>query len=181
VIQTSARDVSALTHAIHTYLHGNARGEDERTLLNHLTDLRLRLSQTQAATLPQTFDPRVRRFRETLEARWGVAGRLADFHRAADQVDTILNNYLMLRTNRRVAFLTLYGFPLVLAASLFSFIFSDLTPGWLVWGIHGNGLIAFIALTVLGIAVIHLLIRDRRPTIAHRDTDNPHAPPEELP
>lgn len=95
VIQASANDVSTLTQDIQTYLRSDASGQnEERILLSRLTDLRIRLSQTQAEILPQSFDPSVRRFRQTLEARWGVVGRLEAFHRAAAQVDTILNNHL---------------------------------------------------------------------------------------
>lgn len=182
-IQASAHKVGGLTQTIYAYLHGDAPGEDERILLNRLTDLRIGLSRLQAETLPQSFDPSVRQFRQMLEARWSIAGRLEEFHRAANQIDAILDNYVALRTNRRVAFLTLYGFPVVLAATLFSFIFTDLKPTWPVdasaWGsIHWVGLVLFMLLTGVGIGVVHLIIRyqDRRARLG-KPNDTSDDPP----
>lgn len=164
VVQRYAARVAALVNDLDAYVRGRLRRQSDSSLLNRLMAMKIDLNREWTETMAQSFDPDVRRLREALHARWGIAGRLDDFYRAVEQATAMLSSFVELRMNRRIAFLTIYGFPLVLVAAFFGFIFNDLDPhlagGWPDWGqIHWPGLMLYVLLSALGVLAVKFFSR----------------------
>jgi hypothetical protein len=151
------RDVEA-----HLGPRGRSWGLDDMGLLLRLSRMRTRIMTKWAETMNQTLDADSRRFRDALHEAWGIRGRLEDFYRAVDEVSSILQRHSELQTNRLIARLTVYGYPLALAAAFFGFVFSDLgtkpSDFWQDLGaIRWNGVILYCVLALAGILLIHFV------------------------
>jgi hypothetical protein len=149
---------------------GSGRGRGELALLEDLTALKLQMRTELAETLSKAPAPALRRFREVLETRWGVGRALEEQYEAMGELETTLRDHSELRTNRMIGVLTLYGFPAVLFAAFFQFIFQDLPftaqVGVRTLALHGFrvnwvGILAYLALTAVGIALLRRFLRPR--------------------
>ncbi len=143
--------------------HGLAQGRPlpYRDLVWRLPNLRLRLRTTLFRTRAASEDSDVLHFRETLEHRWGLAGQLAELNETLEQLDTLAQNQVELRTNRLLNGLTIYGFPAALFTEFFgNFVLQKWseTGSW-VDGVHWHGLLLYLALCGTGSLLLWLLNR----------------------
>ncbi len=89
-------------------------------LVQRLSQERLRLRTVLFQTGAESEDVHVLQFRALLEQRWGLAGQRAELHETLEQLDALVRNHLGLHSSRLINNLTFYGFPAVLAATIFS-------------------------------------------------------------
>jgi len=152
VIKKMRNEVQQLYLDIERELKSGLRGSKVPKLVNRLAAMKLQVGKRWAETMTETFDPGVMAFREALEARFGVAGRLQSFYNSVDRIGAMLGNYIDLKTNRRVAFLSLYGFPVVLVASFFSGMLTQIEDSWTPWSLPPLAL--FGLFSVAGVLVV---------------------------
>lgn len=154
VIGSMRDEINELYGDIEQELKKGLRGRKVPKLVNRLAAMKLQVGKCWAETMPKSFEPGVIEFREALENRFGVSGRLQSFYSSVDRISAMLGNYIDLRTNRRVAFLSLYGFPIVLIASFFSGMLAQIEDCLTPWSLPP--LAIFALLSIAGVLVVLL-------------------------
>jgi len=168
VIDRVAQDVKDLYENVEKSLSGGLDGKTSTELLNQIASMKIDVGKKWSETSVASFDPGVIAFRQALERRFGIEGKLEEFYASIDRISAMLNSYIELKTNARVAWLTIYGFPIVLFASFFGFVFNEVPacPGRLSdlplglcgllnkAGLNLMGLILFLMLSALGTIVL---------------------------
>lgn len=163
-----AGDIRDLYDDVENSLSDGLSAEQSAKLLNQIASMKIDVGKKWSETIVASFDPGVIQFRHALEKRFGIEGRLEEFYASIDRISTMLNSYIELKTNSRVAWLSIYGFPIVLFASFFSFILDDVPacPGIMAkvpYGLCGAlqqaglnlmGIVAFLACSALGVIVL---------------------------
>ena len=168
VIDRVARDVRDLYENVEKSLSGGLDGKTSAELLNQIASMKIDVGKKWSETSVASFNPGVIAFRHALEKRFGIEGKLEEFYASIDRISAMLNSYIELKTNARVAWLSIYGFPIVLFASFFGFVFDDVTacPGALTnlpfglcgflkqAGLNLMGFILFLLFSGLGIVIL---------------------------
>jgi len=163
-----ARNVKELYENVESSLADGLSSRESAQLLNQIASMKIDVGKKWSETIVASFDPGVIAFRNALEKRFGIEGKLEEFYASIDRISAMLNSYIELKTNSRVAWLSIYGFPIVLFASFFGFMLDDVPacPGPLAtrtFGICGylqqaglnlTGLIAFLSCSALGVIVL---------------------------
>ncbi len=152
VIRKMRDEIKGLYEDIEKELKAGLRGRKVPKLVNRLAAMKLEVGKCWTDTMPKSFEPGIITFREALENRFGISGRLQSFYSSVDRIGSMLGNYIDLRTNRRVAFLSLYGFPVVLVASFFSGILGRIDHPLVPWPLAPLGL--FVAFSLIGILIV---------------------------
>ncbi|UMZ72525.1 hypothetical protein [Natranaerofaba carboxydovora] len=129
-------------------------------LSDEMAEIKMELRQINLETMQETGDYNVKKFRDLLEKRWGINTQLEDLYDSVQEIEQIINNYTDTRINRAINNISIYGFPVLLFASLFQFIFAKI-PRPIDWfGVHWLGLFLFLALIIIGIKVVKLFLID---------------------
>jgi hypothetical protein len=162
LVERESVTIGRVSADIDSHLHGRGSARKERALLDTLTDLKLRLTRRRLETQSHAFDPDVLRFRAVLEERWGVADKVERFYEAVERTASALQTHSEMRTNRTVAFLTVYGFPIAVAASLFDFVFAGVgsEEGWIP-GVNLTGVGLMVLLALVGTLLVQLSLKRR--------------------
>lgn len=173
VIDRVADGVNTLYRNVERSLSDGLSSKQSAQLLNQIASMKIDAGKEWSATMVQSFDPGVIGFRHALEKRFGIEGKLEEFYASIDRISAMLNSYIELKTNARVAWLSIFGFPIVLFASFFGFIFDDIPscisamPDRLYStcktmedvGLHFLGIASFILLA--GAGILSLLLWSR--------------------
>ncbi|MBU2531177.1 MAG: hypothetical protein KKB37_00440 [Alphaproteobacteria bacterium] len=158
-IDAQTHKVTALLDDVRARMQGARSPQQSRELriYNQICAVQLDVIEHRHKLDAGTKNGAAQAFRDELLRFWGVEGRLDDLCRDLEEAKAILTSHSDLVTNRRVAFLTLYGFPLALAANLFGFIFELMPDEW-AWAsfakVHWMGFAAFATLALFGTLVM---------------------------
>lgn len=134
------------------------RSQSDHTAFDALCAEEIKSSQVFSANAGIHQSPEAARFSMTLHDTWGIGGQLERFNEDVRNAKDLVFNYSQLRANRRVELLTVYGFPILLSATLFAFIFSDIdgsNPDWTQVNWPGAGL--FVLVSAIGLWLMNLL------------------------
>lgn len=187
IIDEMSQQTTQLYDEVRQKLNKGLSGKDSSELLNRIAAMQLKVGELWHETMPSSYDVGIIQFRSTLEKRFGIAGRLESFSQSIQRISSMLNSYIELRTNSRVAWLTIFGFPIVLFASFFGFIFKELPNcpatesafvNWLCTGVNVYGLSLFLVLTLLGVIAFRYWNRRLERASRVTDFDPPVTPPQ---
>ncbi|PSL48410.1 hypothetical protein B0H94_10410 [Salsuginibacillus halophilus] len=111
-----------------------------------LSSLKAELRTTILRTTASAGEYNVKRFRELTAERWGLDHQLADLYVASQEIETIINQNVEVRTSRLLNALSVYGFPLLFFGGIFDndllTLFTTSTPAW-------EGIAAFSGLSLI--------------------------------
>lgn len=161
-IEEGTRKTARLIDAIEGYLRGKGLSNDrgmrrEIQIFNALTGLKLEMTRWVAESDDESFDPDVARFRDALYTRWNIRDRLRRYYEAIEKASDTLRDHSDLRSDRAVAIFAIFGFPILVAASLLGFLFGDID-----WPVTTTSVIVFLGVLAVGMTGVYLTLRLRR-------------------
>lgn len=140
--------------------------ENDRTLSTRrlaevnswISKKKIQIRRVLLETMLSSSDYDVLLFRETVEKHWALHSQLNELYETVSELEQIINNQTGLKTNRLMALITIFGFPVALFSGLFEIIFANL-PGPKWFGIHWSSLFLFFGLSLLSIAGLMYYLR----------------------
>ncbi len=159
MIDRMALQIQALHADIEKALKKGLSAGNTTRLLNRMAGMRLKVGQCWTETMTRSYDPGIIQFREALESRFGIAGKLELFYDSLDRIGSMLDSYIEYKTSSRIAFLTFYGFPIVLFSSLLGIALVHFQSqfealGWTPLHLGIKTLLLFLVLVLLGMIAI---------------------------
>ncbi|RAL21323.1 hypothetical protein [Thermoflavimicrobium daqui] len=146
---------------------GNSPSRKELDKLNlQTTKQKIEIRKAILESITTNPDPNLKTFREKVEQHWGMVSELEKLYETVVETEKILNNFAEARTNSLIQFITLYGFPMVLFAGFFEFVFGDFAqtfPGGIFLGVHFGGLALFLLLSLIGVWILDRIVKRRPP------------------
>jgi hypothetical protein len=136
-----------------------AKLKNHLPILDNLTAQKVFIREKLTRTMPNTMNPEVLNFRKVLEKRWGIEQRIESVYQSISNIENTLRSYSEVLTNRRIAFLTIFGFPLALFAGVLGFLLqepSTFKEEDILTSTHYPGLILWLILSVFGILFLIL-------------------------
>ncbi|CAH2405589.1 hypothetical protein [Mesorhizobium escarrei] len=156
-IDRNTARVSELMSAVRHHMAGEhvPRLDSHLLIYNEVCSLQLTIVELRHRLDTRTTDRPSQEFSKAIISGWGIEGRLDMLYRDLEEAKAILTAHSELVTNRRIAFLTYFGFPIVLAGGLFSFAFAA-TARWppSQENVHWAGLLGFAVFSVLGVLIM---------------------------
>lgn len=162
-IDAHTDEVAGLVDTVRDHLSGKRTAKLSRDLkiYNKICTLQLHLLELRHRLEAGSLDLSSQQFRDSIMQGWGIIGRLDTLYRDLEEAKTILTAHGDLVTNRRIAFLTYFGFPLVLGGSLAGLLFSAepiWPPSWA--NFDGLSLLSFFVIVLLGSIVLFEISRN---------------------
>lgn len=156
-INETNRKIADMVESMKSYVENRSR-KMELLLLNELTTLKVHIRKCLVDTEDGEMTYDVAQFRNRLEHIWCINDKIGEIYTKVERIEQTIRTCSEIYTNRMINKLTIYGFPLLLTATFFSFIFSDLTKSILKWhGIHWVGIILYVGISGLGILILKLI------------------------
>jgi hypothetical protein len=155
-----------------------ARLKNHLPILDNLTAQKVFIREKLTRTLPGTLDPEVLNFRKVLEKRWGIEQRIEGVYQSINNIENTLRSYSDVLTNRRIAFLTIFGFPLALFAGILGFLLQDpstFEQNDILTSTHSPGLTLWAVLSLLSILGLILWSRYTGRNVKLKDKDETKA------
>jgi hypothetical protein len=157
-LDTIGRLGEETSHQVEQVRQALSAGQSLRYLamVQRLSHSRLELRSVLFGTRPLSTDENVLGFRRLLEKRWGMEAPLENLHDTLEQLDSLVQNHVGVRTNRLISGLTIYGFPAALFTGFFGFVLEGFGKGEIWYRFNWRGLLLYLMLTSLAIGLIRL-------------------------
>ena len=167
MIQHLTGELDSISRDLDDLLSSYTANVNERALLERLASMKVRIQRKLYDTRGSMMSSEQRRFQSALEERWHTKRTLEDVHSSIQRFENTLRASGEMRTNRLVSALAIFGFPVLLCASFFGFVFSELPKelhfgsrvihaDWL--GIHWPAFAFFLLLIITGIGWMRWIV-----------------------
>ncbi len=154
--------IANIVESMRSYVD-NRSNKRELLLLNELTTLKVNIRKCLVETESGEMTYDVGQFRNRLEHLLCINDKIEEIYTKVERIEQTILTCSEIYTNRIINQLTIYGFPLILTATFFGFVFSNLTESITIWGcklmpkwlgIHWVGIALYIAISAFGVLVL---------------------------